>query len=188
MGKFKQLDFIKGADLKLTTEVIDRICQAKARGISDKESAKFAGVSEHTLYKWKQLGKKQKYGPYRKLLEKMEAAKSSLLISTLDNIRLIGKGGRVVVEERYDKKGRLKSTIKRTLVSDLKANIWIMENKFPEECKSKTNINIEGDIRTQGTLVVPGRLSVEEWEKLIAEPVINKIEESKKVIKVDEES
>ncbi|MDR3063385.1 MAG: hypothetical protein LBU40_04515 [Methanobrevibacter sp.] len=105
--------------MKFNNTIRKKILKTRSNGLTQKDSALMAGITEDTLYKWLKKGREAKSGAYRKFYEDMEKAKSNF---KAHHINLINK----------DKSWQ--------------SSAWMLERCFPEEfSKPEVQFNINNN-------------------------------------------
>ena len=77
----------KGRKKILTEETISKICSAIRSGATMEIAARCGGISRATLYRWIEMGEKQRREPYKTLAERVRASEAEGALDALGTIR-----------------------------------------------------------------------------------------------------
>ena len=111
-----------GRPPKLSSEVVDRICQALAAGNYRGVAAQWAGVSQRVMREWMARGKEEKKGPYRDFRRRvLEAEKSA-------EIRAVG-------------------LVMKAAQEDARHAQWWLERKFNARWGRKDATKVTGEVK-----------------------------------------
>jgi len=123
------------AKLKLTDEVLEKICNAIRLGATYKDAAIGVGVGETTFYRWMRRGEKAKSGVYRKFWQAIQRANREAQLFHLQNINKAARGGakttRTTIKIVGDKEIE-RSIVEETRPPDWRASVYILNSRFPE--------------------------------------------------------
>lgn len=126
-----------GRKTKLTDEIIKKICAGIEAGLSQKQAAIHATVSESTYHRWKAKGENAKSGIFREFWERLKKAEIKIRKKHLDRIDKAASGRQTSIEKRVkrDQKGNVieRTVISKVLAPQWQASAWILERKFPSE-------------------------------------------------------
>jgi hypothetical protein len=71
----------------LNPEVQERLVKATQLGLSWRHAAAYANISRTTLFNWRKRGEQEEDGPYRELVDAMEAAEGEMIAANMAHIR-----------------------------------------------------------------------------------------------------
>ena len=104
-----------GRPPKLTTKMIEQICDLIIQGKKISRAALLTGISESTIYRWLALGKREGAEPiYVELVERVREATECSEIELLQRLR--------IATEKPD---------------HWRATAWLLERRFPEKYGKK---------------------------------------------------
>jgi hypothetical protein len=121
----------------MSVTLINEICGGIEAGLSIKQAAISAGVSESTFHRWKVKGGKAKVGIFREFWERLKKAEIKIRKKHLDRIDRAAAGRQTSIEKRVKRDGEgnvvEKTVISKVLAPQWQASAWILERKFPGE-------------------------------------------------------
>lgn len=133
------------ARLKLTEDLIKKICDIVSEGNYYKTAALAVGISEKTFYNWKKRGEEAKSGIYWSFLERIRSAENVGLENKIRDTRRITKerflfnipDQKLSGKERYIYlvKEEFLGLVKIGVASNLRARLAVMRTNCPQELK-----------------------------------------------------
>jgi transposase len=144
-----------GRPTKLSPEMQKLICQGIRIGLSYKDSAVNAGITEKTFYNWVERGEKAKSGKYYLFLQELQEAKQKGQAILVNELTKLARGGMEVVEEDVvvmpDGKEVPVKRKKKTTLPDKQAIQFILERRYPEEWGRQDRLELSGSVDTSPT-------------------------------------
>lgn len=148
-----------------TEEAKAKIISGIRVGMTFKDAALNAGVSEATYHNWMRQGREGKK-PY---VEFYEACEKAIQEAKAYHLRMVNKHAEGGIENvkktvERDSEGKIVKTIEVTEKSapNLKASLWILERRFPEEFGPRQRVDVGNkdenpfQVSLFGQAVIPG--------------------------------
>jgi len=139
----------------------DRLVESLSRGgLTDEEIAKNLAITRSTLSLWK--------ANYPTFMDALRRGKDLFDTNNVENSLLTRAVGYDYEEDCVERQsnGTVKvRKIKKKMPPDVTAQIFWLKNRNPKRWRDKQELEHSGEIRTSGVLIVPGKMSKEEWEK-----------------------
>ncbi len=111
-----------GRPPKLTTEMIEQICDLLIQGSTIAGAAMLTGISESTIYRWLAMGKSEGADPiYVELVARVSEAIESSEFELLQRMRIAG-----------------------SKPDHWRATAWMLERRFPEKYGKNVNNQVSG--------------------------------------------
>ncbi len=125
-----------GRKTKLTTELLNKLMGGIRLGMTYKDAAGLAGISESTFYNWKEKAEKAKSGKFKAFLESLKKANYEAQAIALKKISEGIRGGTEYTEIKRIKneKGVVveeHETVKKS-IQGWHCAAWLLERRFPE--------------------------------------------------------
>lgn len=120
-ARFAMGGWTMGRRLKLTPEMIERICTFVRMGLPYEVAARAAGIGPSTFYRWKALGERARSGIYREFWEALNEAEA------VAEATLVAR----IFEESK---------------KNWQAAAWMLKQRFPERWGRGDLIRYESDI------------------------------------------
>ena len=128
-----------GRRSKLTSEVVDKICNALRLGMTYDQAAELAGIGKSTFYRWKEKAEKAKEGKFREFWDSLKRAETEGEAVLLKDIHSTATGKHIrkktKIEAITDPEGVEIGTKTTTTIEEgvvWQACAWILERRHPE--------------------------------------------------------
>lgn len=141
-------------------EFIEQAFKLCKEGFKDTQLAEFFSISEATLNNWKHA--------FPKFLESIKAGRDIFDTEQVEKalgMRAVGYEYEEDCIERQSNGTVKVRKVKKKMPPDVTAQIFWLKNRSPKRWRDKQELEHSGEIRTSGVLVVPSKMSKEEWEK-----------------------
>lgn len=142
------------------TEYVDQVYLLCKKGFTDKQLAEFFNVTEQTLNNWKY--------EHPDFFGSLTRGKDEFDAEEVETAFLKRAKGFEYFEDTIIRKPNGQTEIKKIkkyMPPDTTAAFLWLKNRNPKRWRDKQELEHSGEIRTSGVLVVPAKMSKEEWEK-----------------------
>lgn len=128
---------------KFTEEIVEEVLKGIRLGMSYKDSALTAGISEGAWHKWLAKGRKG-IKPFNELVDRCAKAVEEAKRVNLGLVNMTARPGQKSTKTttEYDKDGNLIKTVTVTedVLPNLRAVTWLLERRHPKEFGPKQEV------------------------------------------------